>query len=198
MPTFDLPLIKPAPECGGWTLTQVLICIHLQHRVVEANAVIRQLFGASEVDQVKASMGAEMTEETTLQHSSIPAVLRRPISRMQLHVGVTLQVHLLLPGTNTCHGGCACHCRCMLSHNQLRPIPAGCDHCLKQHVSWPDQPVRWCSTGGPERCGFCPTDRAFERVLWFSCLTVYGIRCEIWLDVSVLCRFCNSSVASIP
>lgn len=64
----------------------------MQHRATEARTVVRQLFDASEVDQVMASMDAEVSAEATLQRSSILAVFRQPVSRAQLHVGVTLQV----------------------------------------------------------------------------------------------------------
>lgn len=67
----------------------------MQHRVAEAKAAVRRLFDASLVDPTMVSMDEEVSAEAALQHRSFLDVLRQPISRAQLHVGVSLQVSSL-------------------------------------------------------------------------------------------------------
>eukprot|EP00892_Ulva_mutabilis_P007815 jgi/Ulvmu1/5405/UM022_0200.1 len=81
------------PESPRWLLRK--------HRRTEAKSVAKKLFEESQLDQVMASMDAEVFEEAAQQHSSALALLRRPLARSQLHVGVTLQVLQQLCGINT-------------------------------------------------------------------------------------------------
>lgn len=69
----------------------------MQHRIAEAKGAVRRLFDASAVDATMASMNEEVSEESRRHHSSIFDLLGHPVSRSQLHVGVTLQVSGLAP-----------------------------------------------------------------------------------------------------
>lgn len=89
--------VSPSFRAGMYMMC-LLVCVsvYMQHRVAEAKAAVRRLVDASLVDAAMASMDAEVSADVAMQHHKLVDVLRQPISRAQLHVGVTLQVSILV------------------------------------------------------------------------------------------------------
>lgn len=73
----------------------------MQGREAECKAVVRELVDASNVHASLESMAAEVSRERSTSSKSLFDVLKSPVSRAQLHIGVMLQALQQLAGINT-------------------------------------------------------------------------------------------------
>lgn len=73
----------------------------MQGREGECKAVVRELVDARDVHATLDSMAAEVARERTTSSKHLWDVLKSPMSRAQLHIGVMLQALQQLAGVNT-------------------------------------------------------------------------------------------------
>ena len=73
----------------------------MQGREVACKAVVRELVEPAEVHATLESMAAEVARERSTGSRSVLAVVRSPVSRVQLYIGVVLQALQQLAGINT-------------------------------------------------------------------------------------------------